>query len=131
MAAFKKRVNLLENTAERTNAADCEHDGINLLCLGGKDYGKWALKAARALFTEEELRTHVVLPTEKTKRFSLMEKDDASREKVKLLERALYIKWKIDLSKQNKCWEHCVSKINSYGRYQKNRLQIKQSCCKY
>jgi hypothetical protein len=106
MAAFKKRVNLLENTAERANAVDCEHDGINLLCLRGKDYGKWALNAARALFTEEELRTHFVLPTEKTKRFSLMEKDDASREKVKLLERALYIKWKIDLSKQNKCWEH-------------------------
>ena len=91
--------------------------------VDGATVGKWALNAAKILFTTEELIEHVLVSTNKSERPSLQAKYP---EKVKLLKEAMIARYNYDVPKASKYWSAVVYKINNSGRNSKYVKSMKR-----
>jgi len=93
------------------------YNGLNLAeDFHGKTPVKWALKACNHLFTEEEIRTHTLLPSNRSSRLSL------SPTRVKLLKKSMFGKFKCSPTKGEKWFKAITDSINTKGRNLKARF---------
>ena len=96
------------------------YEGVDLVLeFSGKNFRLYALELASFLFTDDEIRTNVLVKSAKTERGTL------DQEKVMLIKKTVIAKYGLQGEKLDKAWSSIRYSINQKGRNLKIKWTLK------